>query len=65
MEWLNNVLFNHSAIQAVIVVAMIIFTGLALGRIKVWGISLGITFVFFTGIIAGSLNLSIDSQMLK
>lgn len=46
MEWINSVLFEHSAIQAVVVMALIIFSGLALGRIRVAGISLGVTFVF-------------------
>ena len=53
MEWINSVLFEHSAIQAVVVMALIIFSGLALGRIRVAGISLGVTFVFFMGIFAG------------
>ena len=63
MEWINSVLFEHSAIQAVVVMALIIFSGLALGRIRVAGISLGVTFVFFMGIFAGYLGLSIDHQM--
>lgn len=64
MDWINSVLFDHSAIQAVVVMAIIISLGLALGRIRVAGISLGVTFVFFTGIFAGYLGLSIDRQML-
>jgi AspT/YidE/YbjL antiporter-like protein len=35
-----------------------------LGRIRIFGISLGITFVFFTGILAGHFGLTVDSQML-
>lgn len=65
MEWINSVLFDHSAIQAVVVMAIIIFSGLALGRIRVAGISLGVTFVFFTGILFGYLGLTIDPQMLS
>ena len=51
--------------QAVVVMALIIFTGLALGRIRVAGISLGVTFVFFMGIFAGYLGFTIDDQMLN
>ena len=36
-----------------------------LGRIKIFGISLGTAFIFFVGILAGHLGLSIDPQMLK
>lgn len=36
-----------------------------LGRLKILGISLGVTFVFFVGILAGHLGLTIDSHMLN
>lgn len=39
--------------------------GRALGKLKLAGISLGVTFVFFVGILAGHLGLGIDSQMLQ
>ena len=65
MEWLNSVLVEHSALQAVIVLSIICALGLSLGKIKVWGVSLGVTFVFFVGILAGHLGLSIDSKMLN
>lgn len=50
--------------QAVLVLSLICATGLALGNIKIFGISLGVTFVFFTGIIAGHFGVHIDPQML-
>lgn len=65
MDWIEDILFKHSAIQAVIVLSLIIFTGLALGRLRFKGISLGITFVFFMGILAGYAGLSIDPMMLN
>lgn len=65
MEWIEDILFKHSAIQAVIVLSLIIFSGLALGRLRFKGISLGITFVFFMGILAGYAGLSIDPMMLN
>ena len=64
MEWIYNLFFDHSAIQAVVVMSLIISTGLALGKIHICGISLGVTFVFFMGILAGHLGLSVDPQML-
>ena len=39
--------------------------GLGLGKIHICGISLGVTFVFFAGILAGHFGLSIDPQMLN
>ena len=56
MEWLNSLFFEHSALQAVIVMAIIIAAGLGLGKIRLWGISLGVTCVFFAGILAGHLG---------
>ncbi len=65
MEWFESVIMQHSPIQAVIVISVIIAVGLGLGKIKLWGISLGVTWVFFAGILAGHLGLSIDPAMLK
>ena len=65
MEWFNSILVEHSALQAVIVLSIICAIGLALGKIKVWGVSLGVTFVFFIGIIAGHFGLSLDTDMLS
>ena len=65
MEWLTSLLTEHSVIQAVIVVSLVSAVGLALGKISMWGVSLGVTFVFFVGIMAGHFGLSIDPQMLN
>jgi AspT/YidE/YbjL antiporter-like protein len=64
MNWIESLLYDHSALQSVIVISLIIATGLGLGKIRICGISLGVTFVFFAGILAGHLGLSIDPQML-
>ena len=64
MDYLHTLFIEHSALQAIIVISLISAIGLMLGRIRVLGISLGITFVFFTGIIAGHFGLTIDGQML-
>ena len=64
MDWLNSLFMVHSSIQTVVVVSAIIALGLALGKIKVMGISLGIAFVFFVGILAGNLGLSVDTSTL-
>ena len=50
--------------QAVMVLSLISASGLALGNIKIFGISLGVTFVFFAGIIAGHFGISINPEML-
>lgn len=65
MEWLFELFFEHSALQAVVVLSLVSAIGLGLGRIHIGGISLGVTFVFFAGILAGHFGLSIDPQMLN
>lgn len=65
MEWLYNLFLEHSALQAVVVLSLISAIGLGLGRVHFWGVSLGVTFVFFAGILAGHFGLSVDPQMLN
>ena len=65
MEWLENLFTIHSAVQTVVVLSLIVSSGLALGKIHIRGISLGVAFVFFIGIVAGSLHISADLQMLN
>ncbi|MEG0253595.1 MAG: TrkA C-terminal domain-containing protein, partial [Muribaculaceae bacterium] len=64
MEWINSLFIEHSALQAVVVLSFISALGLGLGKIHFAGISLGVTFVFFVGILSGHFGLSIDPQML-
>lgn len=65
MDWINLLLIEHSSLQAIVIVSLICAIGMALGTVKIAGISLGVTFVFFIGIIAGHIGLSIDPAMLK
>ena len=64
MEWFTNLFFEHSALQAVIILSLITAIGLGFGKLHLFGVSLGVTFVFFIGILAGHLGFSIDPQML-
>lgn len=64
MNYFSNLFTVHSSIQTVVVISLIIAVGLALGKIKVKGISLGVAFVFFAGIAAGELHMSIDHNIL-
>lgn len=47
------------------ILSLICASGLALGKIKIFGVSLGVTFVFFAGIIAGHFGISINPEMLS
>lgn len=64
MEWINSLFFTPSAVQTVVIVSLICALGLAMGKIKICGISLGIAFVFFIGILAGHLGVRVDAAMM-
>ena len=65
MNWFAETLTTPSAVQAVIVICLICALGLAFSNIRFRGVSLGVTYVFFIGILAGALGLTVDSQMLN
>jgi len=65
VDWINTLFIEHSALQAIIVLSLISAIGLGLGKVHFFGVSLGVTFVFFAGILAGHFGLSIDPQMLN
>ncbi len=64
MDWIYDTLLKPTAVQAVIVIALICALGLSLAKLRFRGISLGVTYVFFFGILAGAVGLHIDAQML-
>ncbi len=64
MDWFRELLTTPDFTQAVLVISLICGIGMALGKMKIFGVSLGATFVFFTGILAGHLGLSVNPDML-
>lgn len=65
MNWLSQLLTEPSAMQASIIFCFICAVGLALSNIRFRGISLGITYVFFMGILVGAIGIKVDPQMLS
>ena len=64
MEWLKDLLVEHSALQAVVVISAHLDNRHRTGKIRFFGISLGTAFIFFVGILAGHFGLSLDPAML-
>ena len=64
MNWLIEIFTEQTFIQATLILSLICAVGLALGQLKVKGISLGVTFVFFAGIAAGHFGLKVNPDML-
>lgn len=64
MDWLFEAFCEPSSIQAIIIISLVSALGLQLGKIKIFNISLGITFVFFVGIIIGHFDFNIKKDIL-
>ncbi len=64
MSWINDLIFGTGIAHAVFVLSLVISIGILLGKIKIFGISLGITWILFVGIFFGHLGLTIDDHLL-
>ena len=65
MDWIINLFTDSDSIAHIVLLyALVISVGIALGRIKIFGISLGVTFVLFAGILAGHLGLTGTTNVL-
>ena len=65
MDWLINLFnTNDSVAHIVLLYSVVIAGGVLLGKIKVGGISLGVTFVLFVGILAGHIKFTAPINIL-
>ncbi|WP_018108417.1 putative transporter [Bacteroides propionicifaciens] len=65
MEWIKVLLYDHNSIAHIVLLyAFVIAIGVALGKIKFFGVSLGVTFVLFTGIFMGHFGFKVNSDTL-
>lgn len=63
MDWLSSLLFSDSIAHIVLIYSFVIFGGLLLGKVKFFGISLGATFVLFTGIIVSHFGFTVNPEI--
>ena len=64
MEWINELIFGSGIAHTIFVLALVVSIGILMGKIKVFGISLGITWILFVGIFFGHFGLIIDDDIL-
>lgn len=64
MEWISSLFFGSSIAHTVFTLAITIAIGIALGKIKIAGISLGITWILFVGIALSSFGMQIDPTII-
>ena len=65
MEWFYELLWNDSVAHTIILYSIIIAAGIFLGKIRIFGVSLGITFVLFAGILMGHLGFTANHQVIE
>lgn len=63
MNWFIQLFTEPSVAQAVIVYSLVIASGIALGKIKILGISFGITWVLFIGLLCSYMGITISKEM--
>lgn len=67
MDWLIDLIrpFNTSLASTILLYSFVIFAGIYLGKLKIFGVSLGVTFVLFVGIIMGHFGYEVDENVLN
>ena len=66
MNRLSDLLFNPDSIAHIVALyAFVIAVGVLLGKIKIFGISLGVTFVLFVGILVGHFGFTGNTSILN
>lgn len=65
MDWLEGLLWDPASVAHIVCLyAFVISVGVLLGKIKIFGISLGVTFVLFTGILMGHFGFTGETHIL-
>lgn len=70
MELLKNLfegypnLWGGGVAHSVLILSLVIAFGIMLGKIKISGISLGVTWILFVGIVFGHFNLNLNEHLL-
>ncbi len=67
MEWISELLLpgSQSIASTLVLYSFVIAAGIYIGKLKIFGVSLGVTFVLFVGILMGHLGYVVDSDILK
>lgn len=65
MNWLESLLWDSSSVAHIVCLyAFVISVGVLLGKIKIFGVSLGVTFVLFAGILMGHFGFTGETHIL-
>lgn len=66
MDWLENLLFNPDSIAHIVLLySFVIAGGVLLGKLKMFGVSLGVTFILFVGILMGHFGMTGNREIMN
>lgn len=64
MDWLHSLFLGDGIAHTVLVLSLVIAAGVMLGRIKIAGVSIGVTWILFVGIAAGHFGMTVNHDTL-
>ncbi len=64
MNWINDLIWGQGVGHSILLLSFVIAAGIQLGKIKIFGVSLGITLVLFVGIIMGHFGITINPHVI-
>lgn len=64
MNWINDLLWGEGIAHSILLISVVIAAGIQLGKIKIFGISLGVTLVLFVGILLSHFGFRMHPEIL-
>lgn len=64
MNWIESLFFGNSVAHSILIIAIVIAIGIILGKIKIFGISFGATWILFVGILFSHFGLTVDKTVM-
>ena len=64
MNWLRELFFGQGVAHSILMMAIVIAVGILLGKIRIKGISLGVTWILFAGIAFAHFGMRVDAETL-
>ena len=64
MDWLESLFMGSGIAHTMLVLSLVITGGIMLSKIKIGGISIGVTWILFVGIVAGHFGMTVDENTL-
>lgn len=64
MDWLYTLFMGEGIAHTLLVLSLVITVGIMLSKVKICGISLGVTWILFVGIAAGHFGMTVDHNTL-